>query len=158
MAFSKFAARQEIRERIWALGIIDIDNFKRVNDRYGHVVGDRVLKQVAAMLNSGCRPGDYLARFGGEEFVLLMSAHSPDELARFAQALVERCAACDFGDSGHDIGQVTVSIGLHFLDNTTEVDLETSFRMADKALYDAKKSGRNQISLTVTTKSERMAA
>lgn len=158
MAFSQFASRSDRSDQVSALAIIDIDNFKNVNDRYGHDVGDKVLIQVAAMMNSRCGRGDHLARFGGEEFALLVSAPTAERLVDFGQALVDRCAAYDFSDVRHDIGPVTISIGLHFLDNEHEIDLETSFRLADKALYSAKKAGRNRISFASPSKPERIAA
>ena len=145
-AFSKFAARREKRDQIWALAIIDIDHFKKVNDRHGHAAGDMVLKQVAAILKSRCRDRDHLARFGGEEFILLFSARTKDDIARSAQRLVDICAKYDFKNPDHDIDQVTISMGICFLGDTVEADMDASFRIADNALYEAKKSGRNQIS------------
>jgi diguanylate cyclase (GGDEF)-like protein len=158
IAYSQFAASSSGSDQKSGLAIIDIDNFKNVNDRYGHDVGDQVLIQVAAIMNRRCGRGDHLARFGGEEFVLLTSAQTADRLVHFAQALVDSCAAHDFGDAQHDIGPVTISIGLHFLDNENTVDLQTSFRLADKALYDAKKSGRNQLRFASPRKPDQIAA
>lgn len=100
--------------------------------------GDEVLKQLAAVMKSRCRQGDHLARFGGEEIVLLMSARTADDLMRFGQRLVESCAAYDFKTAEHDATPVTISRGLHIVDDSG-ADLEPSFRIADKALYDAKK-------------------
>lgn len=158
MAFSKFATLRKNRDQIWALGVIDIDNFKNVNDRYGHDVGDKVLVQVASIMNSRCGHGDYLARFGGEEFAVLISGRTTNDVARFAQGLVDSCATHDFNDGEENIGQVTISIGLHLLDNESVGDLETSFRLADKALYDAKRAGRDRIRFASSNKPELIAA
>ena len=156
--FSELCAHDEKRDKVWALGIADIDHFKKVNDRYGHDVGDRVLARVAAIMSGQCRRGDYLARLGGEEFVLLISARTEEGIARLAQRLVDSCAAGNFDDTGHAVGQVTISMGLHFLENTHEADLETIFRIADKALYEAKTSGRNQFIFAKPTKPMLVAA
>ncbi|MEP0190632.1 MAG: diguanylate cyclase [Erythrobacter sp.] len=156
--FSEFFESEEKRDQACAIAIIDIDNFKKVNDQYGHAAGDMVLMQVAAIIKSQCRQGDYFARFGGEEFVLLLSSGTREDIARSAQRFVESCAAYDFKSSEHDIGQVTISIGLNFLSNYAEADLETNFRLADKALYKAKKSGRNQINCALPDNLEFAAA
>jgi diguanylate cyclase (GGDEF)-like protein len=158
MAFSKFAALRKNRDQIWALGVIDVDNFKNVNDRYGHDVGDKVLVQVASILNSRCGHGDYFARFGGEEFAVLISGRTTNDVARFAQELVDSCAEHVFKNGEDNIGQVTLSIGLHVLDNESEADLETSFRLADKALYEAKRAGRNRMRLASPGQPELIAA
>ena len=158
LIYSKFIASNKTQDRVWALGIVDIDHFKEVNDRHGHIVGDKVLKQVASVMNSQCGQGDYLARFGGEEFVLLISARTNDELRRFAQGIVDSCAAFDFKGADYDVGQVTISMGLQFLDKNTKANLETCFRITDKALYEAKKSGRNQIGFVLPDKPDLIAA
>ena len=109
-------------------------------------------------MNNHCGHGDYLARFGGEEFAILLSGRTTNDVARFAQELVDSCAAHDFSDGEENIGQVTISIGLHLLDRESGGDLETSFRLADKALYDAKRAGRNRIRFASPNKPELIAA
>ena len=129
--------------------MIDVDFFKRVNDRHGHLAGDEVLKTVARALQQGIRIEDILARFGGEEFVVLAREAALPE----AQAVAERLrqlveVAQTRWESGHDVPvgiAVTVSVGVAQLGaDETERDL---FEAADQAVYKAKKAGRNRVML-----------
>ncbi|BAP42335.1 GGDEF domain protein [Pseudomonas sp. StFLB209] len=124
------------------IGILDLDHFKRINDGYGHLAGDKVLKIVAKELHRRLRTTDFLARFGGEEFVLLMPATELqtgllmlDEL----RAAVERCP---FHFKGEPV-TITVSIGVTDLRAAERSD--TALKRADQALYRAKESGRNRV-------------
>lgn len=124
-----------------AVAFCDIDKFKLINDRFGHAVGDRVLKVVADALSETLRP-HMVARFGGEEFVVLL----PDTDGPAAFELIEKArqvvAARNFRarDTDELIGQVTFSAGIA----TTDSDAETVLRDADQSLYEAKSSGRNR--------------
>ena len=125
-----------------ALMIIDIDHFKKVNDRYGHIIGDSALKAIAGRADQCKRDGDLLFRYGGEEFVILLRDTQLDG----AQLLAERIRACiasaPFNCAGIDL-ELSVSIGVaSLLDYDSPVSL---FARADQALYSAKKSGRNQV-------------
>lgn len=120
------------------LGIVDIDHFKRVNDGFGHSIGDEVLLLVANMMKSSFRTNDKLFRFGGEEFVVLLT---PTD-AEAAQATFERFRQCVEARDFPLVGRVTVSTGyvrIHATDQRT-----TIFDQADEALYWAKEHGRNQ--------------
>ena len=126
----------------YALLILDIDHFKRVNDRYGHIIGDCALKAVAGMIGTCKRDGDLLFRYGGEEFVVLMRDTDRDG----AHLLAERIRTCiettPCTCSGANL-DIRVSIGLSVLqDNDSPVSL---FARADQALYSAKRNGRNQV-------------
>jgi diguanylate cyclase (GGDEF)-like protein/PAS domain S-box-containing protein len=129
---------------------IDVDHFKRINDTYGHAVGDACLKVVAARLASRIRKLDTVARVGGEEFMAVVSGlHSEADAMKVAQQLVQafqeplRLPDCDL--------QVTISIGVAlFPDHAT--DIETIRRLADEALYCAKREGRNCVRLTEPAK------
>ncbi len=125
--------------------MVDIDHFKKVNDTYGHVVGDAVLKQVSNAINDTVRGGDVLARYGGEEFVLLLPNTPMEGAERVADNVCNnvRNQAMDRSRVGKDIGRVTVSVGvaLFYRDESTE---EFVVR-ADTALYRAKESGRNRV-------------
>jgi diguanylate cyclase (GGDEF)-like protein len=148
----RFAAEVAVAHRHGrplSLLMVDVDHFKRVNDRHGHLAGDEVLKSVARALAQGIRIEDILARFGGEEFVVLAREAAAGEamgLAERLRQLVE--VAQTRWESGHDVPvgiSVTVSIGVAQLGaDQTERDL---FERADNAVYKAKKGGRNRVVL-----------
>lgn len=121
--------------------MVDIDHFKSVNDTYGHLVGDAVIRKTAQVLRDNCRPQDMVCRFGGEEFVLFLDGAGPDGGAAMAERLRRKIAdavTC-YGD---DLLQVTVSIGGAVKD--PDSDLEAAIEEADTALYRAKQTGRNR--------------
>ncbi|MBH9577258.1 GGDEF domain-containing response regulator [Inhella proteolytica] len=124
--------------------LLDIDHFKSVNDRHGHLVGDAVLRHTAQLLSRGLRRGDVLARYGGEEFVLLL----PGTPAASAQALAESLRASvaqAVWVQGELSLPLTISIGV--ADNLAgQAEDETALlRHADAALYAAKRQGRNRV-------------
>ncbi|MEI6387196.1 MAG: diguanylate cyclase [Spirochaetota bacterium] len=121
-----------------SLLILDLDHFKEVNDRHGHQRGDEVLRQVGDLLHSILRNGDWAARFGGEEFVILMPDCSMDNAARRADHI--RRAFEELKPSGL---LVTVSIGVATCKEGW--DFERLFRAADEAVYRAKANGRNRV-------------
>ncbi|NUO72466.1 MAG: GGDEF domain-containing protein [Frateuria sp.] len=121
---------------VW-LAIFDIDHFKRVNDTFGHIYGDEVILLLAQQMRTGFRQGDMLFRFGGEEFVVLLTGH--DEAVRGAlERFRERVAGFPFPQVGH----VTVSVG-YALAAVGDYP-ESVIDRADKALYYAKEHGRNR--------------
>ena len=124
-------------QRQW-LAVIDIDHFKQVNDRFGHLYGDEVLILLANILRSSFRSHDRIFRFGGEEFVVLLRSTS---LAR-AHKVFNRFRKNVEDHYFPQVGQVTVSVG--FVDAETGSPVETLGR-ADQALYFAKENGRNQV-------------
>lgn len=132
-------------EKPLCLIICDIDHFKKFNDTHGHPVGDQVLKSVARILSSGVREGDLVARFGGEEFVIVMPSATLEEAARTAERLRAAVASRKIIMRGaaKDLGSVTMSFGIaqHFVGEPTAGLLER----ADKALYAAKEAGRNSV-------------
>ena len=123
--------------------MIDIDHFKRVNDTYGHAAGDLVLAKIAEQCRTHIRSIDVLARFGGEEFiVLMMDAELPDAQGMVAR-LREAIAAAGIRTIKGEVS-VTASFGIATVDPRM-IDLETAIRLADEALYEAKNAGRNCI-------------
>ena len=127
----------------YSMLIVDIDHFKHINDNYGHAAGDIVLKEVAQKLAFYCRGTDACYRYGGEEFVLLLSQTDKDG----AQLIAERLRMCieELATTFQEQSiQVTVSIGAASL--TPEESHAELFIRADKALYIAKNNGRNKIS------------
>ncbi len=124
------------------VGVLDIDLFKRVNDSYGHKAGDRVLQLVAREFRERLRNTDFVARFGGEEFVLLFPETGPDDAQRVLDELRAHVGRLPFHFRGEPV-TVTFSAGLAGLvSGDTE---ESVFDRADRALYQAKDNGRNRV-------------
>jgi diguanylate cyclase (GGDEF)-like protein len=127
-----------------AVMMFDIDHFKKVNDTYGHLAGDRVLMQVAKTARAALRQGDILLRYGGEEFLVILPAASKansHEVGERLRRMIEETSIAD----GDQLIHVTVSIGLtSFPELAAESDLEL-VKHADEALYCAKETGRNRV-------------
>ena len=129
-----------------SLAVLDIDFFKKVNDQYGHQMGDKVLKAVSSSVANRLREVDFIARFGGEEFVLLLPETSAEDALHMLNRTRERLAKTQMKSKNSDGEEtkftVTFSIGIaQFTDGDTADDV---FERADKALYEAKENGRNQ--------------
>lgn len=121
------------------LGVIDIDHFKSVNDRFGHLIGDEVLLLIARLLRTSFRLGDRLYRFGGEEFVVLLRAEGREQ----ANVAFERFRTQVEQFRFPQVGQVTASVGFT---EVLAVDVPTAaFERADRAVYHAKQTGRNRV-------------
>jgi diguanylate cyclase len=125
----------------FAVLLIDIDHFKQFNDRYGHLVGDLVLKQVGRVLTQTMRETDLVARFGGEEFVVVLPSSGAQEARRAAE---RARAAIDRLMMEHDGRQLRVSVSCGAAHTTTEDTPERLVERADSALYAAKDAGRNR--------------
>ena len=123
------------------LALIDIDNFKHINDEYGHLAGDKVLKTVAGLCKKHTRVIDFLARYGGEEFVMLLPDTGIEDALSAAEHIRNKIEKTNFNYDDKRV-QVTVSIGLsQFAGDDAPEDV---FKRADNALYRAKSTGRNQ--------------
>ena len=125
-----------------SLAMLDLDHFKRINDGYGHLAGDKVLKIIANVLSKRLRPTDFIARFGGEEFVLLMPDSTLADALAVGEVLREAIAACPFHFKGEPV-TITVSMGVAQFQPGERSDL--ALKRADEALYRAKAAGRNQV-------------
>jgi diguanylate cyclase (GGDEF)-like protein len=127
------------------IALLDIDFFKRINDRHGHAGGDAVLRRVAAMLRAGLRKGDVLARWGGEEFLVLLPDTDPDT----ALALIERVrvavAAATFTEVEDGGGPLHIGFSGGVSQRHGAEPFSATINRADKALYRAKSSGRGRI-------------
>lgn len=119
--------------------ILDIDNFKSVNDTFGHLVGDYVLKKIAAICAQHIRESDVFARWGGEEFCILLPQTTLENAVAVADKLRRILAAYDFGEAGHQ--QCSFGVAEYSRDNQ-QSDL---VRQADEALYYAKHNGKNRV-------------
>jgi diguanylate cyclase len=126
------------------LAMLDLDHFKRINDNYGHLAGDKVLKIIASVLRKRLRGTDFIARFGGEEFVLLMPDTAPTAGAKLLEKLRASIEACPFHFKGEPV-TITISMGLTAFKPGEHSDLV--LKRADQALYRAKHAGRNQVAL-----------
>lgn len=125
--------------------MIDIDNFKQINDRFGHDVGDMILRDFSARLVSYVRAVDLPCRYGGEEFVVLMPSTPLEAASKIAERIRANIAGAAFNFGANmDMGGVTVSIGLSCTDGVSETP-ETLLKRADEALYEAKTGGRNRV-------------
>jgi two-component system cell cycle response regulator len=127
-----------------AVLMFDIDHFKQINDRYGHLAGDDVLRQVAAVIRESTRSEDLVARFGGEEFVVVLPVSVPDLAADRAERIRSNLAERTVMAEGTGI-RVTASIGLAFAPAGRSRNEMALIMTADEALYRAKADGRNRV-------------
>jgi diguanylate cyclase len=120
--------------------MLDIDNFKRFNDQYGHISGDRVLSRVAKVIRKHLRPTDLIARFGGDEFAAFLPGALTEKAIRTAERLREKISKVSPTTLP---AAVTVSIGITAI--ATSDDLNTLIPRADAAMYEAKAAGRDRV-------------
>ncbi|RCU45643.1 MULTISPECIES: GGDEF domain-containing protein [Corallincola] len=146
-AFMTFAREEVIRSQRYqhplSLLMIDIDHFKRVNDNFGHAMGDQVIRVVAEIISEECRHSDRVARLGGEEFALLL----PECGICLAEVTAERIRqriAQTLVSHGDQASNITISIGVAEL-TAAQRDIDSLLDLADKRLYRAKQAGRNRV-------------
>ncbi len=141
----QFAISQFKRKDVpFALVLADVDHFKRINDTHGHQAGDNVVRRIGETLKQLCRGHDYISRYGGDEFAILLMKASEENARRAAariRSAIER-TNFDVGANGSRVA-VTFSMGMAF-PRTTDTT-EALFDRADRALYESKKRGRNQL-------------
>jgi len=125
-----------------SLLFLDIDDFKRINDTLGHLKGDKIMRQVAAILKKGIRQADLLCRYGGDEFVMLLSQTPPDQAILLAERLRQSIVQSSMNQPEQDL-KITVSIGVAGLE--PEMSTEILIKEADEALYRAKQGGKNRV-------------
>ena len=124
------------------LAMLDLDHFKRINDNYGHLAGDKVLKIIATVLRKRLRGTDFIARFGGEEFVLLLPDTPQAAGMKLLESLRAAIEACPFHFKGDPV-TITASIGISAFRAGEHSD--QVLKRADQALYRAKDAGRNRV-------------
>ena len=134
--------RQSIEIRSLSLLVMDLDNFKKINDVYGHSVGDKVLAKVAQVIRSRTRSIDISARWGGEEFVIGLVGTNLEQAAKVAEDLRRTIAATYVTYRTKKI-RVTISVGVATL--TKKMKFDSLFQNADHALLQAKRAGRNRV-------------
>lgn len=122
--------------------MLDLDSFKRVNDRYGHAAGDRVLRNVGQLVRDSVRVTDIAGRYGGEELCVVLPSTGLEGACAFAEALRVKIAALDHHIDG--LGSVTASLGVGAIDHSGG-NCATLLKLADDAMYRAKRSGRNRV-------------
>jgi diguanylate cyclase (GGDEF)-like protein len=138
-----------------AVALLDIDRFKAINDTYGHLVGDQVIKELARTLDGMLRDYDLAGRFGGEEFSLLLPQTRAVDALRIAERVRASIAGMSIiapGATGGERVQVTVSIGVAALDSGSKREYAELMAAADAALYRAKADGRDQVQMISTTR------
>lgn len=154
---ARIAERAAETGRGYAVMLLDLDRFKRVNDRYGHAAGDAVLVEVARRVKDSLRPVDLVARIGGEEFLVALPETGFEQACATAErlrTLIEQRPVTLPGGAG-EIG-VTISVGLAFGRDKTpaagsadvEAEINALMEQADRALYGAKASGRNTVEIS----------
>lgn len=142
-ALDRELLRARRHERELAVVMFDIDFFKRINDQFGHLAGDHVLRELARVVQSRIRRDEVFARYGGEEFVIVLPETPLEGAASLAENLRSRVEAHAFVFQGERI-QVTISMGCAVLLETDKTAVELVQR-ADEKLYEAKRSGRNRV-------------
>lgn len=142
--FSREIKRTERDQLPLCLVMIDIDDFKKFNDTYGHLAGDRALVKVGENIRAPLRPNDLVARFGGEEFSVLLPETTLEHAMIVAERLCEHVAHTDLGIfDGVQLPKVTISLGV--AEYKPGYKLETMIAAADVAMYHAKRGGRNRV-------------
>jgi diguanylate cyclase (GGDEF)-like protein len=135
-----------------AVALLDLDRFKQVNDTYGHLVGDEVLRSIARTMTGVLREYDLAGRFGGEEFVMLLPQTRATDALRIAERVRARIAGLPIATSTGELVPITASIGVAALDAGSSRELTELLAAADAALYRAKASGRDQVQMISTSR------
>ncbi len=130
--------------RQFCLVVADVDDFKRINDTFGHLAGDKVLKLLAGTMRARLRNTDFIARYGGEEFVIILPESDAEAAIVAMNHICEQIAACPFHHKEQPL-KITVSFGV--AEVGIDEDAEALFARADNAMYAAKKGGRNRCEL-----------
>lgn len=134
-------ARSERYKKSLGICLLDIDNFKKVNDIYGHQEGDKILKSIALLLQQNIRKSDYIGRWGGEEFLIIF----PEANDKSISCLSEKLRVKIMENNFDTVGQITASFGVSKL--CIGDDIQSLVKKSDKALYQAKKEGKNRVVL-----------
>lgn len=143
LQISKEDHRTDRYSRSYGIMILDIDHFKLINDTYGHLTGDEILKQFAHRIKENIRTSDIGCRYGGEEFAIIIPEVKPMQAYEMGEKIRHKIASIPFKGNGDDI-EITTSIGIAIKSYENKVNAEELINKADKALYQAKSTGRNR--------------
>lgn len=143
-SFEQELARARREDTDLSVIIGDVDHFKHINDRYGHLAGDAVLREIAQRLKSCMRSSDSVGRYGGEEFLMVFPGCNTEKSLNIADRLVTElgCRPIETSEGSFD---VTMSFGIASVNGSQEQDVDSIIRSADQALYNAKRLGRNRV-------------
>jgi diguanylate cyclase (GGDEF)-like protein len=144
-ALDKEILNSKRQSRNLSLVMVDIDHFKTFNDKYGHQVGDAILKKVAATIQLVCRKSDIVARYGGEELCVILTETSPESAIIVAERIRDYIENAKINHEGTNL-QVTASIGISSLSKRIK-DKEQLIDEADRAMYESKNRGRNRVTV-----------
>ena len=131
--------------QFFSLILIDVDHFKDVNDRLGHRAGDKCLQELAKLVGSCVRKTDFLARYGGEELMVILPGSLAEDARKVAEKIRARIDKTRF-DYQNEVIRLTVSLGVTQI-QPTDTDPEKPFLRVDKAMYNSKREGRNKVSV-----------
>ncbi len=125
--------------------MIDLDDFKKINDTYGHYFGDKLLCKVAETISSCTRSYDDIIRYGGEEFLVILYRSKKKDIIAVVERIRKKIESIKFDK--HPTVKITVSIGAAFYDVGSNKDINKEINRADKALYIAKQKGKNRVEI-----------
>jgi diguanylate cyclase (GGDEF)-like protein len=152
----RLLARHHHEGATLSLLFLDVDHFKSMNDRFGHSGGDDVLTRFVDLVNACIRPTDFLFRIGGEEFCCLLPHTDPEQAQRVAERIRRQVETTPVIVAGVPV-KATVSIGIACTDEFG-YDLDALIRRADKAVYSAKRAGRNRVMVASSAEADELAA
>ena len=148
--FNEAAKRKlhQLSKQPYFLLMCDIDHFKKINDTYGHLVGDQILQQVGQIIGQNVRAHDLVGRFGGEEFILIKYDVTLEQSASWGQKIIDTIYALNIPHlAANEEQRITVSAGLIHWHPTSSLTRTQLMKLADEALYKAKANGRNQVQI-----------
>ena len=143
-ALKQLATRTPEQSIGFAIAVIDIDDFKNINDRYGHSVGDEVLAGFGRRALAALRDGDILARWGGDEFIVIFDCAQPNQVQQMLDRISARIRLEPIISDGQQIS-ITLSIGYSIFKASEHDDWERAFQAADEAMYESKRAGRDSV-------------
>jgi diguanylate cyclase (GGDEF)-like protein len=125
--------------------MLDVDYFKDINDEYGHLKGDEVLRRIAKIIKDSIRSSDLAVRYGGDEFALLLPQTGLEKSQMLAERIKQSVGEYDFSDISHRLPEITVSLGVCTFPHEKIKQKNDLIKLADEALYAAKQEGRNKV-------------